>query len=136
MKPIKPIRVVRSTKDSVVSSESPSPISDTPEARAQYDPRLLDNNPLVEYTRHYPLMDFFDLSVDERTDEKINQKVKDVYTWLDRRFPKLDTPISVKALQLCTCLRKNHTPTSCFDVGCSAKTCLEDEFTFCSMNKE
>jgi len=58
------------------------------------------------------------------------------YVWLYSWLLSIDNLHKGEALPPSTCLRKTTPPTSCFDVGCSAKTYLEDEFTFCDMNTE
>jgi len=96
MDPIKPLKVIKIDKG---SSSSPIPI-DTSQKRADYDARLLDNSPLAEQYRHYPLMQFFDLSLDERMDDSINKKLKDVYTWVSYRYPNSDNITTTRALRM------------------------------------
>ena len=92
MEPIQPLKVVK------VSANSPS-IPINPTTPQGYDSRMGDSE-LAEQYRHYPLMDFFGLDVNERGDDKLLGQIKDVHTWVQRRYPNADTMDTSKALRM------------------------------------
>ena len=97
MSSIEPTKVVKST--TVNKDLNNSENVDSAEARLAWDARLMADPSLAESYRHYPLMRFFGLSDDEKSDDKINDKVKAVYGWAHNKSKSEDPNLIMKVIR-------------------------------------